>query len=301
MKNWNDIQYFLEVAEEGSMSAAGRRLGVNQSTVSRRISGLEDELKVRLFERLSKGYVLTQTGEQFLIFAKSIEIEMTKIDLVITGTDTQLAGNIRVTTVESLANIILIPIVAKFIKLHPEISVDIIISENLISLTQRQADLALRATNSPPENLAGRRVIKGVTFAAYGSIDYLNSMGNIEEQEKFDLNDPKSPFNWVGWGDEGSVIKYIGPSYPKDKVRCNFNTVTTMVEAVKAGIGIAQLPCLLGDAEPQLKRISSIDKNHIFDVWMLIHNNLRHIALFRAFLDCFTEDLTKKKFLSLKR
>ena len=143
MKNWNDIQYFLVVAEEGSMSAGGRRLGVNQSTVSRRISALEDELKVRLFEYLSKGYVLTQTGEQFLIFAKSIEIEMTKIDQVITGADTQLAGNIRVTTVESLANIILIPIVAKFIKLNPQISVDIIISENLISLTQRQADLAL--------------------------------------------------------------------------------------------------------------------------------------------------------------
>ncbi len=185
---------------------------------------------------------------------------------------------------------------AKFIKLHPDISVDIIISENLISLTQRQADLALRATNSPPENLVGRRVIKGVTFAAYGSIDYLNSMGNIEKQEKFDLNDPNSPFSWVGWDDEASVVKYYGPSYPKDKVKCNFNTVTTMIEAVKAGIGIAQLPCLLGDAEPQLKRISSIDKNHIFDVWMLIHNNLRHIARFRAFLDFFAKESLNKRF-----
>ena len=72
MKNWSDIQYFLVVAEEGSMSAGGRRLGVNQSTVSRRISALEDELKVHLFEHLSKGYVLTQTGEEFLIFAKAI-------------------------------------------------------------------------------------------------------------------------------------------------------------------------------------------------------------------------------------
>ena len=300
MKNWNDIQYFLVVAEEGSMSAGGRRLGVNQSTVSRRISALEDELKVRLFEHLSKGYVLTQTGEEFLIFAKAIEIEMTKIDQVITGADTQLAGNIRITTVESLANLVLIPIVAKFIKLHPEISVDIIISENIISLTQRQADIALRATNSPPENLVGRRVIKGVTFATYGSIDYLNSMGNIEKQETFDLNDPKSPFSWVGWDDEGSGVKYYGPSCPKDKVRCKFNTVTTMIEAVKAGIGIAQLPCLLGDAEPQLKRISSIDKKHIFDVWMLIHSNLRHIARFRVFLDFFAEELTTLEILRLK-
>ena len=87
----------------------------------------------------------------------------------------------------------------------------------------------------------------------------------------------------------------------KIKLGLSFNTVTSLVVSFKAGIGIEQLSCLLGDAEPQLKRISSIDKNHMFDVWMLIHNNLRHIARFRAFLDFFAEESLNIEILSLKR
>jgi DNA-binding transcriptional LysR family regulator len=286
MKNWNDIQYFLAVAKEGSMSAGGRRLGVNQSTVSRRISTLEDEMKVRLFEHLSTGYVLTQEGEKFLKIAKSIEMKAMSIDQEVTGADTRLAGNIRVTTVDSFANQILIPIVAKFFKVHPKITVDIIVTDVSVSLTQREADVALRATNSPPENLVGRCVIKGVSFATYGSKNYLKLVAPLNNFEKWEPNNPEPSFDWVGWGEE-----YFGPSYPKEKVRCRMNTSSTMLEAVKAGMGVAQLPCLLADLEPSLRRISPIDNNHKFDVWLLTHKDLRHTARFRVFLDFVAEEL----------
>ena len=180
---------------------------------------------------------------------------------------------------------------AKFVEIHPQITIDIVITEDRVSLTQREADVALRATNSPPENLVGRRVISGVTFAAYGSLDYLNRMGQLDELENIDLNDQESPFSWIGWDDEGSHIKYFGPSYPKAKVRCRMNSVTTMIEAVKAGIGIAQLPCLIGDPEPTLRRISPVNHEYTFDIWLLVHSDLRHTARFRAFLDFFAEEL----------
>jgi DNA-binding transcriptional LysR family regulator len=275
--NWDDLRYVLAVARHNSLSGAARALGVNHSTVFRRIGAIEDRLKVRLFERLSSGYVPTPAGQEAFATAKEVEAEMTALERRITGADLRLSGTIRLTTTETLAYCFLPSYLGAFRKRHPGIELELMVTNQNLNLTKREADLAIRPTNKPPKDLIGQRVAT-VAFAIYGAKHYFT-----DNSGKADLSD----LEWVSWDETRSVTtmaKWLKQTYPTVKPIYRVDSMVAMLAAVRAGAGLAVLPCLAGDGMPDLRRIGGVLSGLSNGLWLLTHPDLRHNARIRAFM-----------------
>ncbi len=158
MIDWDDVRYFLAVARGGSVRAAAERLGVNHSTVLRRIAQLEERLGVHMFEKLPSGYRLTAAGEEVLEFADQMETSSHQLETRVFGRDENVRGLLRVTLAPPLATHLLMPDFADFARLHPDIEMDILSSGELANLTNREADVAIRVVydrKTLPLNLHG--------------------------------------------------------------------------------------------------------------------------------------------------
>ena len=156
--NWDDLRVFLAVARAGSLSGAARSLGVNHSTVFRRIAGLEETLGVRLFERMPNGYALTPAGSETLGIVERIEDKVATIDRTVTGQDLRLSGSVHITATDMLALWLLPDHLAQFRVIYPRIEIGVAVGNQSLDLSRREADIALRIGNTPPETLVGRRV-----------------------------------------------------------------------------------------------------------------------------------------------
>lgn len=158
MIDWDDIRHFLAVARGGSVRAAAERLGVNHSTVLRRIAQFEERLGAHIFEKLPSGYRLTAAGEEVLEFAEEMEASSNRLETQIFGRDQAVRGPLRVTLAPILATHLLMPDFADFARLHPDIEMDILSSGELVNLTNREADVAIRVVydrKTLPLNLHG--------------------------------------------------------------------------------------------------------------------------------------------------
>lgn len=283
-ENWDDLRLFLAVARAGSLSGAARALGVNHSTVFRRIGAFEEMLGVRLFDRQPNGYVLTAAGEEMRDTALRIEEEITALGRKITGQDLRLSGTVRITTVDMLALGLLPRHIASFRRTYPGIEVELIVGNVTLNLSRREADVALRVGNEPPETLFGRRVGR-LAFAVYGSASaYANSTGTrLEEQP------------WIGFDAEHeALVRRFAHFLPEVRPVYRVNSVAAAIAAARAGIGLAPLPCGLADLDPDLVRIAPLPDTFTLDLWLLTHEDLRRTARIRAFLDFLAAALAKE-------
>lgn len=276
--DWNDLRYVLAVADAGSLAGAARRLGVNHTTVLRRIGAFEQQLGLRLFERLPTGYVLTAGGEQLIAAARSIDATVTALERRLAGQDLRLAGTVRVTTTDTLMGSILPEILAAFRDAHPGILVEIAVSNVMFNLTRREADVAIRPANDPPETLVGRRVGK-VAFAIYGSPDYLATRGAAVRL---------SDHLWVAPDDSlgaTSVGQWMRAKLPRAEIAFVADSLLALRQAAQASLGLAALPCYLGDTSPDLVCVHQPIPELQTALWILTHSDLRHTARVRAFTE----------------
>lgn len=285
MADWDDLRYFLAVAREGSIRAAARGFGVNHSTVSRRIDSLEVSLGARLFDRLPSGYTLTSDGEAILEGTARIAEETAAIERSVAGRDRRLSGTVRVATDVSFGTRVLVPHCAEFSTANPEIELQLIADPRLANLTKREADVAIRFTNEPPESLVGRRLCSAAA-SAYGSPGYLDRQSARGEWVTLD---------WIGWDDDETKPTWASKDFPAVQLRSRVNSVVLMLEAAKAGMGIANLPCFMGDAEPALRRVTVEPPRQVSAVWILAHKDLRSTARVRAFIDYITDKIIAEK------
>lgn len=276
MHDWDNLRYFLAVARKGSIRGAATTLGVNHSTVSRRIDGFEKKLGVRLFERFSSGYLVTPAGEEMRQSAEQIESQVAIIDRRVVGRDSRLCGLLRVTLHDSLAQKLLMPDFAAFCAQYREIELELLISNSMANLARREADIAIRISNDPPDSLIGRRLLKYAN-AIYASHDYLKT---------HDFSCGGKHLTWVGWNDTVPDPQWVRESpFPKAPARNRIIHPMMQMEAAKAGMGLAMLPCFLGDTEPGLARVPPGAAIPSRDIWLLTHEDLRHTARVRRFLD----------------
>jgi len=277
--DWDDLRFFLEVARKGSIRAAAEVLGVNHSTVSRRISAYEKSLGVRLFERLPTGYELTTAGDEMLDSVKRIEEEVATLDRQVFGQDAKLNGHLRVTMPPPLGLHLLMPDIVRFSEIYPGIELELIVAYEIFNLTKREADIAIRITNDPPEHLVGRKLMQYKT-AIYASTDYLEKHDPVTKP----ANKPTT-MNWIGW-DEASDRNWMkNTPYSDLPIRHQFNEVVAQLSAVKAGLGISQLPCFMADLLPELRRLPLSEPVPSWEIWILTHRDLRQTARVRAFFD----------------
>jgi len=281
--NWDDLKLFLAVARTGSISGAAKELDVQHSTISRRIRQFEEKLGARLIERKKKGYELTPAGEKVKRSAELIEIEILNVDGAILGQDTHLMGPLRVTAINNMASSVLMPMFADFSHKHPDIDLHVIVSNTDASLPEREADIAIRLTNTPTDTLIGKRMLT-VASAIYGQKSYL---ANMKRQHK----EPK----WIG-----VTCCQFHKSWTKQysaDLSHNFYSDDTLLtlSAIKEGLGISYLPCFMGDAAPELERFAKPDPAHDLGLWILLHPDLKRTARVLAFRDHMTQSIRQKK------
>lgn len=275
IENWDELRVFLAVARAGSLSGAARALGVNHSTVFRRIGGFERALAVRLFDRLPGGYVLTAAGEAMHQAAQRIEAEIAEVGRKAAGQDLRLSGTIRIATLDMLALGLLPRHLAAFRAAFPGIELEVVVSNAAVSLSRREADVALRVSNQPPESLVGRRLGR-LVFAAYGAAGAAAPTAEIPLAER----------DWIGFdSDHEALVRRFARFLPKTRPVCRVNSVAAAAAAAKAGIGLAPLPCVIADRDPGLVRVASLPDDFALDLWLLTHEDLRRTARIRAFLD----------------
>lgn len=280
MIDWDDIRFFLAVARRGSITAAARDLGVNHSTVSRRIAAFEDSLGVRLFDRLATGYALTPAGQEMVPSAQRMEEEALGLDRRLYGRDTELSGLLRVTTAGTFVNPFLMEQVGRFLVEYPGIDIEMVVSSDLANLHAREVDVAIRATMNPPETLVGRRIGR-LTATLYARSDF------VAPGEPGAANSAGAPdvIAYLEGARDYTTASWFRDTYPTARVRLRLNNIEAAYEAILAGVGIGMLPCHMGDIDPRLRRLPPYHLEPVFDLWLLTHADLRRTAKVRAFIN----------------
>jgi DNA-binding transcriptional LysR family regulator len=279
MFDWDDLRTMLAVARSGGLAGAATRLGVNHSTVFRRVNRLEARLAVRLFERLPTGYVVTAEGERLLATAQRMEEEADALDRAITGNDCRLTGLLRVTSSETTANCILTRHLAAFRSRHPDIEIELIVENRVLNLTRREADVALRPTRPSENELFGRK-LSDIAWAVYGSLDYLAAHGRPLDP------DGLARHALIGWDEPqiyGAVTRWLEAAAPRNRPAYRSNSLLNQLTAVRAGIGLAVLPCFLGDGAAGLERVIAPIPELARELWLVTHEDLRRTARIEAF------------------
>ena len=281
--NWDDLRVFLAVARTGSISGAARQLGVEHSTVSRRIRSFEEKLGTRLLERKTGNYELTPAGESVKESSGRIEREVLGIDGALLDKDAQQVGPLKVAALNNMASTVLMPMFASFSKSKPQIELHIIVSNIDASLSQREADVAIRLTNTPTDTLIGKRIVT-VASTIYGSRSYI-------EQLRKEGGEPK----WIGvecCGFHKSWTKRLDGGSPH-----HFYSDDTQLThaAIREGLGVSILPCFMGDADPLLARYCDPDPAYNLGLWLLLHPDLKRTTRVLAFRDHMEQSILEQK------
>ncbi len=275
--DWEDIKTFREVMNGGTVRAAAKTLGVHHSTVSRRIEHLEKSLDVMLFERRPEGYFPTSAGEDLARAAGGFADDLVAVERHIAGRDNDLTGTIRVTMAEPFATSMFAARLPEFCDSYPGLELEILTSYDLLDVARREADVAIRMDNNPPDALVGKRLF-AYTTSIYAHPDYLARHDFVNQPEQA---------RWLGWTDRESRF----PDWTQDTefarvpVWGNFASISLQIEMARAAMGLVMIPCIAGDSTPDLVRATRRDPTPSRDIWILTHDDLRRTARVRAFMD----------------
>ncbi len=286
--DWNRARAFLVTAEEGSLSAAARTLGVPQPTLGRQVRALESELGVVLFERAGRGLVLTQGGLQLVEHVRAMGDAASRVSLTASGQSQSVEGTVRITASEAFSAFVLPPIVAKLRRDEPGITVELIASNDVQDLRRREADIAIRNGRPTDPDLIARK-IGDETAHLYASGDYLAQCGEILTAEDvarlhfigFDKNEPFID------GLNAHGLKLTARHFP---VLSNNHLVHW--ELVKRGAGVGVMASRIGDAEPMVRRAVPWLKPFQFPIWLVVHRELNTSRRVRLAFDLLARELT---------
>jgi DNA-binding transcriptional LysR family regulator len=267
--DWSDVHVFLVVSRDGSFTAAARRLHLDQTTVGRRIAALEAQLGSRLFRRGRDGLALTAAGRELVPLAEQMEASASAFGLAAAGRDQRAEGAVRLTTLASVAERLLAPAVPALLAAHPALVLDLHADDRALSLTRREADLAIRAGRPAQSDLVVRRLAR-VAYAVYGA------------RRARRLDPAAAPY--VGLDDDlpADLPQTRWLAARNARVVLRSNHARTLVAAIEAGVGLGLLPCFLGDALPGLGRL--VDPRDVLhrDLWLIVHAELARAPRIRA-------------------
>lgn len=278
--DWNDYETVLLIADAGSLSKAAHLAGSSHPTMFRKINAVEEKLGVRLFERFRTGYQPTAAGEELVSVARRIAEITNDTERRLSGQDLRPSGVVRVATTDTLLFGLLAREIAHFRQLEPEITLDIVVSNEITDLSLREADIAIRPTLSPDDHLVGRKL--GLVRQAVYAHHTLDVGGK-----------PRLPWKtlpWVGPSPSmtyGQLHAWMRKEACDEQCVCRLDSVLAMYAAVRSGVGVAVLPCYIADADTELMRLGNPLDDVAVGLWLLTHPDLRHTARVRAALKYF--------------
>ncbi len=285
--DWNRARAFLVTAEEGSLSAAARALGMTQPTLGRQVDALERELGVILFERVGRGLTLTPSGLELLDHVRAMGEAAGRVSLSASGQAQSIEGSICITASEIYAAFLLPPIVAKLRRELPGVEVEIVASNEAADLRRREADIAVRNFRPTQPDLIARKV--GEEAARfYATPAYLRRIGNPETTEDFARAD------FISFDQTDVYLKHL-VGLGLDLTRRNFPVITASHpvhwELAKKGVAIGIVPERIGDAEPKVVRVLETVEPMVFPIWLTTHRELNTSRRVRMVFDILADEL----------
>lgn len=283
---WDDLRYFLAFARAGGMQAAAKILGVNQSTVQRRIAELEECVGQRLVERHLGGYRLTALGEQMLPSAEGVEAAVAAFERHLAACDKGLTGTVRVTCGSSLAACLRqTPLIDAFHSRYPGLRVELVISERYVDLSKGEADIAIRLGQLTDESLVSRK-IADASWAVYASQAYVERYGRPVSVE--DLN------RHLVIGCDGAIANYPAARWmrtvaPHATIAARSEHWQGVMLAVKAGAGLAAMPHWQGDSVELVRVVDNIGL--VLPYYLLMHRDMQQTPKVRAFADFVASEI----------
>ena len=279
--NWDDARVFLAVCRESTLRGAARVLGVDQDTVGRRITALEKSLSATLFLRTSEGYALTAVGEAALKAVEKMEHSALELERRIQGLDDRLTGTVRVSTTDSMAIDFLIPAIARLHEQHPDVRVQLDASTQIISLSKREADIAVRNTRPDNPDLIARRIARW-PVGLFASRDYVDAHGVPAPGSAFEGHDlvVYQPY-LQGHKDMTLVSEPLG----RGRIVSSLSSGLLVRRAIAAGIGLGEIPVYMGERDGLVRLWPERTRPVPYDVWLVTHEDLRHTARVRVVID----------------
>ena len=285
--DWNRARSFLVTAEEGSLSAAARSLGMTQPTLGRQVSALEEELGVVLFERSGPGLVLTPNGLELVEHVRAMGEAASRVSLAASGQSNNIEGNICISASEVYSVFLLPPIIAKLRKLEPKIHVEIIATNQTSDLRRREADIAIRNFRPTQPELIAKK-IKDVSAILYATPAYLDSIGNPTSPEQLHRAE------FISFDNTGMLMNGLNEQ-GLNLTKKNFPLVSENYlvhwELVKQGLGIGIMPEDIGDAEPLVQQVLPELDPIVFPIWLTTHRELNTSRRVRMVFDLLASEL----------
>jgi len=283
--NWDDTRIFLALQREGTLRSAARVAGVDQATVGRRLAALEHALGATLFLRTSDGYVLTPAGESVLRSAEKMEKSANDLVRQAQGTDTRLAGEVKVTTTDTLALGFVIPAIARLHAEHPDVQVNLNTSTQMLNLARREADIAIR--NQKPENpdLVARRLARW-PVGLYASREYLAQRGEPNDNDAFAGHDLVM-FQSHATANLPSTL--VGLPIDAGRLAAAVNSSLMLRALIRMGKAIGEVPVPMAERDGLVRVLPDRERAKRYEVWLVTHQDLRHTARVRAMIDKIAE------------
>lgn len=285
----DDLRLLRAIAETGSLTGAARVLGVDHSTAFRRLGAIEQRLGVHVFERARDGYTPTLIGEAAVASAAHILDELGELERRLAGEDARPVGVVRITTTDTLIELTA-PIFAVLRVAHPQIAIELVVANSFLTLTKRDADIALRPVAAAPKQLVGRR-LAALATAPYASPGYLSQSRARGATEL-------AAHAWLGFDDSLGHLRsarWLETHVAKERIVYRSDSLLALRAAARAGIGVAALPCYLGDVDAGLQRVQPPLEEMEVSLWLLTHPDLARVARVRTVLDALAAQLGERR------
>lgn len=284
--DWNALQFVLALARRGSLERAAEELGVDPSTVSRRVRALESALGARVFDRTMSGHRLTAVGSRLLETAERVASDIAEMEGAAARADERLVGTVRIATSDAMGRLHVSPCVARFRRQHPLVDFQIVADQRAANLVRREADMAIRFVRTAQAQLVSRRLAT-IGHGLYASREYL-------EAHPFGGDVPLRGHMLLGYDESLARMpeaRWLEGRASGARFALRANRIDPLLVAAAGGMGLAVLPCYMADAEPRLVRLLGPEQVVRREVWLIMHRDSRRIARFRAFADHLASEL----------
>ncbi len=281
MGSWDDLRFFLEIARAGSLSAAGRSLGVNHSTVGRRLDALEADLGARLFRRSSSGFTLTSAGTTLLQDVEAVETAVRTGHRRVRGSDTRLQGVLRLATTEVLGRTFVSPVLEQLQRDHPELDVVLLASNAFVDLERGDADLAVRIAPTSTPSLVTKHFGE-ISFGLYASERYLAQRGVPSPTQGLAGHTVLAYTGVLGASEQGA---WLEEQLEGARVSVRSDSIGVLFDAAGAGRGVTLLPDPLAESDSRLRRLVWSEPAPVRGTWFVFHPDQRNNARLRAAME----------------
>lgn len=285
MRDWDSLRYVLAIAREGGLSGAARALGVNHATVSRQLARAEEAAGTVLFTRLPTGLQPTEAGERAIVRAAAIEAEIMALDLELASTDDAWTGRLTVTVPPLVAATGFAEDLAAYRAVYPRVDLTVLGTNEPLNLHRREADIAIRVSNTPPESLWGR-VIARQKAGWFATKEFVTAIEDLTV-------DSVPVVSFTAWNE--ALPKTLLTQVPNAFVSVVSDDMVSAVEMVKAGLGMTRMPHFLGATDPDLVRVEGLELVDYMPIWALTHPDLRRVPRIAAFMKILAEGFSARR------